>query len=75
MTDSVMLAIVGIIPSTLAAVLGYMNNKRIVSNHIGMTKNLDNLTKNTNGKMDRLLELTGTSEYARGKLDQKDAEL
>lgn len=69
MTDAVTVALImgttGAIPATIAAVLGFLNSISIRRQARAMA----DLEKNTNHKMDQLLEVTGTAEHAKGKLE------
>ena len=61
MSDVVLVAIVAAIPSTLAAILGFMNRQKI-----------DEVQVAVDGRLTELLELTAKSSRAEGKKDAND---
>jgi hypothetical protein len=83
MTDAVALSLLQIIPPTLAgiaAVVVAIRNGNITQggitlqqqNHTELTGAVTTLSDNTNGKMDKLLQVTAQSEHAKGVLEQKE---
>lgn len=75
MTDSNTLIIVAAItatPATIAAVLGFLtalSSRRAEVHAAVIREKMDELEKNTNSKMDKLVEVVATSEFAKGKLE------
>jgi hypothetical protein len=65
MSDPVALEIIVAIPGTIAAI-----GTAVIGIMVAMqNRTMRELERNTNSKMDKLLEVTSASEYAKGKLD------
>jgi hypothetical protein len=62
MTDAVLVAIVAAVPSTLAAVLGLVNRRKIGDVQVSV-----------DGRLSELLALTAKSSRAEGQKDTKDS--
>lgn len=74
MSDLVLIALIAGGPSTIGAILGFVNNVlvRRTAEHIKKTKEaMDQLERNTNSKMDKLVEVVGEAEHAKGLLEGK----
>lgn len=69
-TEKVILAIVGAIVTISTMLSAYMTVKINQKADVNTAK-IDTLHSMTNGKMEKLLELTETSAKAEGKLEQK----
>ncbi len=70
-----MIAIVAALPGVVASIMGVLNNIIAHRNteHMAETKSMmKTLEANTNGKMDELLNVTKTSEFARGVKQGED---
>lgn len=68
MTDSntlIIIAAISAVPATAAAVLSFLTSLHAAVIREKMTK----LEENTNSKMDRLVEVVATAEFAKGKLE------
>ena len=69
MTDAVTISLISAFASTVAAVLGFLNNRMGQRNaaHIEETKAaVVTLEKNTNSIKDELVRVTGQAEFAKG---------
>jgi hypothetical protein len=71
MSDTTALAIVAAIPGIISTILAFIIRYRQGINHDEMNVKMQTLTDTTNAKMDKLLEVTGTAEHARGVLEGK----
>lgn len=83
MSDTVILALIAAVSSLGAAALGVVNTfaqarlakqaaaiqTRQTENHIETSKTLQAVATDVNGKMEKLLEVTGSSERAKGVLE------
>ena len=76
MTDVGMIALVGgaiaVLPSTVVAVVGFLNQtaiRRVESQNAKTSETLVKLEKNTNGLEAALLKLTGEAEHAKGVIE------
>ena len=74
------IAVAGIsaVPSILAAVFGFLNQRRTAQmaetarqNHAETKQMISDVQETTNGKMEKLLEVTGASQRALGVLEGK----
>jgi hypothetical protein len=61
MTDLVKVAIITAVPSTIAAILGFLNRTKIGA-----------VEEKVDGRLTELLELTRRSSHAAGVLDEKE---
>lgn len=68
MSDAVIISIIGAVTSTIASYFAWQSKRQSVAN----TKKIDVLHESVNGKMERLLEVTGTAAKAEGKLEGKE---
>ena len=64
-TVTVLLAVISIVPSSLAAILGFMTKAHLAETRDAMNK----LEVNTNSKLDQLVKVTGEAEHAKGRLE------
>jgi hypothetical protein len=71
MSDSVLISMLGIIPTTIGMILSFIISFRQVQNHIELASKVNRLTETTNGKMEQLLELTAKSSKAEGVLEEQ----
>jgi hypothetical protein len=66
MTDNVIIAAIGIIPSIVSATAAVIIFKRQAENHISMNKKVDILTQQTDGITESLVKASGIVEFAKG---------
>ena len=60
------------IPALAAAILTFLNGRQQRDNHKETKQMMADIQETTNGKMDRLLSVTGTSEHAKGVLEESE---
>ncbi len=65
MSDQVELAVIGMIQVVLVAFLAYLSNR----NHRETRAEIEVVKNDVNGKMEKLLTVTGQSERAKGNLE------
>ncbi len=68
----VWVALVAAIPGIVSAILSFILQYHQRRNHEDTSRRLDFIDASTNGKMDRLLQVTGEAEHAKGMLAQKE---
>ncbi len=82
MTDTAVLALIAAGSGAATAFIGYLNNKAILASRVqqerqhaensqkleATKKAVVELEHNTNGIKDKLLQVTGASEFAKGKI-------
>ncbi len=71
----VWVALIAALPGMVSAVLAFILQFNQRKNHAETSRRLDTIDATTNGKMDRLLQVTGESEHAKGMLAQKEQDL
>lgn len=57
------------LPALAAALLGYLNGRKLAENHADTKQQISTLQETTNGKMEQLLRVTGQSEHAKGVIE------
>ncbi len=62
-------AIIAIVPATLSAVFSYLNGRRQVAQHIETKAAIEVVREDVNGKMAKLLQVTGDAKKAEGNLE------
>ena len=67
-------ALIYSVPGWIAAILGVVNAMRQNINHTETKQDMKEILQTTNGKMDRLLQVTGSSERAKGVIEGRAQE-
>ncbi len=69
MSDLVAVAIIAALPATLSAVFSYLNGRRQLQMHSETKAAIEIVREDVNGKMAKLLQVTGDAKKAEGNLE------